>query len=116
MPGQGWNLALAAPLRSHGDLVAVSGRCVHNFDGRQNGGEPAGNCKGSGLRWDLLPEHNRTRAEASAWVHVRDVAVRSPLMLRAAYSQRLRLLNEIDFFLGGDDHDFCKSPPPLSLR
>lgn len=42
---------------------------------------------------------------ATAYVH--DVAVRSPLLLRALYVQWLGFLDEGHFTLGGDDHDLA---------
>ena len=65
-----------------------------------------GNCKGSkGGTTDITAR--ASRAISFTQVHVNEAAVRSPLLLRAAYVQQMGFLDEMHFLLGGDDHDLA---------
>ncbi len=122
----GWNQALARPLRRYPDLVGTSGRCAEDARGA------VGNCVGSGVLDDreFVPaapaasasgagggSSRRPRVDArgalvrgtmGGRVYVRDLAVRSPLLLRAAHAQRLGFFDEWNHFLGGDEDELCR--------
>lgn len=95
----GWNLKLSAALRAHADLLGVSGRCSVDFLGNQS----VGNCAAIEVR----PVFVGAAATVSN-VHVHDVAVRSPLLLRAAYMQRLGFFDQTRYVLANDDHDLAR--------
>lgn len=104
----GWNLRLLRALLKYDDILGVSGRCASGLVGnktvfQKNGGIQFGNRVGrcSGKELETFELHNHD----SNVIHVRNSAIRGPLILHAQKVQKLAFFDEINHLLGKDDHD-----------
>lgn len=99
LKGRGWNHDLARPFFEYNDIVSVSGRCGHSQGPGRN--YEVGRCKRD-VSSLSVEEENRMKDA----VYVTATNNRGPLMFRADALKKLRYLDERNFFLGDDDHDF----------
>ncbi len=100
----GWKTHLAVAVRPHPDVFAVSGRCAHILYHHRPSGpgqefqQFVGRCNADIGSLELKPE-------LQCVVALRDTVNRGPLLLRADTLQFLGYLDELNYFLGDDDHD-----------
>lgn len=99
MKGDGWNHEMARPFFEYNDIVSVSGRCGHS----QGSGTKykVGRC---GSDVSALSKTEEIRMKDA--VYVTATNNRGPLMFRADALKEIGYLDERNFFLGNDDHDF----------
>merc|ERR1712151_161623 len=96
----GWNVHLSLPARRHTAILAVSGRCGHEFTECPPYG--IGDC--DGVRLNITDRWKQSHLR----FHRSDIIVRSPMLLRARYAQKLGFFDETHFRLGEDDKDLCR--------
>ena len=95
---RGWNQDLARPFFEYNDIFSISGRCGHS-----QGGGPSysfGRCNKKVRQLDLKEQKRMKNA-----VYVTATNNRGPLIFRVDALAELGYLNEINFYLGDDDHD-----------
>jgi len=99
LKGDGWNHEMARPFFEFNDIVSVSGRCGHS----QGSGTQykVGRC---GSDVSALSKTEEIRMKDA--VYVTATNNRGPLMFRADALKEVGYLDERNFFLGNDDHDF----------
>lgn len=99
LKGKGWNHDLSRPFFEYNDIVSISGRCGHS----QGPGTwyKVGRC---GRDVEALSTEEEKRMKDA--VYVTATNNRGPLMFRADALKELGYLDERNFFLGDDDHDF----------
>jgi glycosyltransferase involved in cell wall biosynthesis len=101
MTQRGYNEALLEPFRKVPNIIAVSGRCCHSFDGKIGIGK-LGNLVEKSL--EELPFINRNLFYMSQTVN------RGPILIHMKKLQELRYLDERNFFQEYCDHDlFCRA-------
>jgi len=101
----GWNSRLAAAVREHDDVVSVSAMCAHTLHplGQDKVG-PCGAPAGYQRRMARAPPGAR-----DTFV-VRPTSNRGPLLLDAAKAHTLGYLDEYNYRIMNDDHDFhCRA-------
>lgn len=98
-----FNLKLAAPFEVYPDLIAVSARCSHNLVPRQNSKGSAGRC-GTDVASPLV---DQDLLEKDNILFVRETVNRGPLLLHADRLRTIGLFDELNFFLGDDDHNMA---------
>jgi glycosyltransferase involved in cell wall biosynthesis len=92
----GWNRDLVRPFFEYCDIVTVSGRCGHN----QNNAKHVGRCSN-----DVENTSEVARNETLDAVFYSGTNNRGPWAVHAQRFRELGYLDEINFFLGNDDHD-----------
>lgn len=97
-----FNLKLAAPFEVYPDLIAVSARCSHNLIPRQNSKGSAGRC-GTDVASPLIDQD----LDKENILFVRETVNRGPLLLHADRLRTIGLFDELNFFLGDDDHNMA---------
>lgn len=126
---RGWNTHLAAGPRSHDDVVSVSAMCAHDlYDHRGNPNHKTGPCGARRLMMrPALAEAARAAEQPAAvaggaaasaagtpvkelTMNLRQTSNRGPLLLVAEKVRQLRFLDEYNYRLAKDDHDFhCRA-------
>eukprot|EP00041_Stephanoeca_diplocostata_P031077 m.958537 g.958537 ORF g.958537 m.958537 type:complete len:459 (-) comp23881_c0_seq1:2553-3929(-) len=101
-----WNSRLAAGPRAFDDVVSVSAMCAHNLvDHSKNKVGPCG-----ALRQMRAKRPPQKDGDMSCEMHIRETANRGPLLLDAIKTKTLGYLDELNFRLARDDHDFhCRA-------
>lgn len=87
---RGWNKLMSLPTKCFDDVVGVTARKAHSFVGMQ----------------EVVGTDGNTEEPVDYVFHVRDTCNRGPLLLRMDYVRRLNYLDDTNFFLEFDDHDF----------
>jgi glycosyltransferase involved in cell wall biosynthesis len=93
-----WNCILAVPVRLWTDVFSVSGRCGHRL-WNMHGGRSIGRCN-----TDIDSSLKMSLTERSTF-YVCDTGNRGPLLLHAARTRLLGYLDEMNYWLGDDEHD-----------
>ena len=99
LKGYGWNHDLSRPFFEYNDIVSISGRCGHSHGSGTK--YKVGRC---GRDVSALSTEEQVRMKDA--VYVTSTNNRGPLMFRADALKELGYLDERNFFLGNDDHDF----------
>ncbi len=89
-----WDLRVLSFLRRNANVFAISAGCVHDL----NEVNKIGRC---GVEMGIPLRSNIERNALT----IRDTANRGPLMLRSTIAPKLGFMDEISYFLDGDDHD-----------
>jgi len=106
---KGWNVDLARPFLEYSDMFSMSGRCAHGQPGHamphvgrcgKNVGSPSDEKKNETMDSFFIAGTNN----------------RGPLMFRADMLRRLGFLDEVNFYLGSDDHDVNRRAAFLGLK
>lgn len=125
---RGWNSRLAAGPRTWDDVVSVSAMCAHDlYDHRGNPNHKTGPC---GARRRMMQPEKATAAAAAASpagivltignayageklvlkMEIRQTSNRGPLLIVADKAKQLQYLDEYNYRLAKDDHDFhCRA-------
>lgn len=98
MTEKGFNEQLAMPLLLYEDVIAVSGRCCHNFLNQ------AQQCVGTGKIGALIDDNSEFQKPPLQF-YVNATCNRGPLLLCRKKLCKLKFLDEVNFALGNDDHD-----------
>jgi glycosyltransferase involved in cell wall biosynthesis len=94
MTEDGYNLQLKRPFEVNSNVIGVSGRCSHKFDGTA--------CIGRGgyaIELPLDPSLNRNM------FYINETCNRGPLLLDREKLMKLNFLDEENFYLDNSDHD-----------
>lgn len=92
-----WDVRMLSFLRRDSNVFAISARCAHDLNERNKIGRcgvEIGIPLRSNIEWNVLT--------------IRDTVNRGPLMLRSEIAQKLGFMDEISYFLDGDDHDLMR--------
>lgn len=92
----GWNRDLIRPLLEYGDIFSVSGRCAHSL----RAGPVVGRCDDNVRSLD-----SGKQRETKDSVIVFQTNNRGPLAFRPDALKELGYLDEVNFYLGNDEHD-----------
>jgi glycosyltransferase involved in cell wall biosynthesis len=90
----GFNRRLAHGMEKYDDIIAVSGRCTHNFGASQGIGK-----MGHMVEYPLSPDINRNM------MYMYGTCNRGPLVLHAEKLKRLGYMDEQNYYLHNSDHD-----------
>lgn len=93
----GWNRDLARPFFEYDDIFSISGRCGHPVN---CGGNSVGRC---GADVGELNEVLKNQTRDS--IIITQTSNRGPVVWRADALRSLNFLDEVNFYLGDDDHD-----------
>jgi hypothetical protein len=99
--GYGWNYDLARPILERNNIFSVSGRCGHSLLKRR--GYQVGRCSRNFRKLD-----NKLEKDTYNSFYVTDTNNRGPIIYRADMLRSLKFYNEVEFFLGDDDHELNK--------
>jgi len=94
---KGWNRDLARPFFQYNDLFSVSGRCGHRLFAH---GGLKGRC---GAEVEGLDKSLQEDTRDS--IIITQTNNRGPLIWRADALRKLKFLDEVNFYMGSDDHD-----------
>jgi glycosyltransferase involved in cell wall biosynthesis len=94
----GYNVILSAALRTHTDLIAVSGRCCHTLGGPEVG-------KGKLGEMVQSPHKVLSNFEGFNKIYLSHTVNRGPLVIRRTMLEELGFLDEKHYVLGNDEHD-----------
>ena len=100
LKGKGWNHDLSRPFFEYNDIVSISGRCGHSQE------VPVTSYKVGRCGRDVAALNTEEETRMKDAVYVTATNIRGPLMFRADALKELGYLDERNYFLGNDDHDF----------
>ena len=93
----GWNVDMARPFLQYNDILSLSGRCGHGLGKTK---AYRGRCGKNVGNYD-----EKERAAMRNKVFITSTNNRGPLMFRADALRALGYFDEVNYYLGDDDHD-----------
>jgi glycosyltransferase involved in cell wall biosynthesis len=94
MTQHGYNMKLLKPFTLNENIIGISGRCCHNFDGTNGIGK-----LGLDITTQLSPNIDQNA------YYIGETCNRGPLLLNNLKLKELGYLDEVNYFLEDSDHD-----------
>lgn len=94
MTQPGYNMKLLKPFTLNENIIGISGRCCHSFDGTNGIGK-----LGLDITKQLLPHIDQNA------YYIGETCNRGPLLLHNSKLKELGYLDEVNYFLDNSDHD-----------